>query len=219
MNKRGLVSTLFLVLSLVPAISSCGFEFPTQINILILGQSNATFATVWERASEVLASRSIGIYTINGAQGGTRLVAEPANWLPPNGDAYRFAMAIYEKHRLPLPEIDFILWHQGEGDARNLQSNWQAKYSAGLTQLITQLKADVSGNWYFVSALLHKSLNAPEQAIKGINNAIINHPDVDRVVPFDDLILFDHKHFESPELAGERWAQTILDLLARKDRE
>lgn len=208
----------FMSLVIAATVVSCSLQLPSQINILILGQSNAMYASTWERLSEVLASRSVGTYLIYGAQGGTRLVADPAEWLPPDGEAYLIAIELYRQYRPPLPEIDFILWHQGEGDASNLAADWEAQYSAGLTRLIDSLENDVFGDWQFISALVHKDHKASAEAIIGINSAIANHPKVDLAVSFDDLSLYDNVHFESPALVGEHWANAILELLSQKNR-
>ena len=213
---KGLLKTI-LVVGLPLMLVSCSlFSKPqplpeiVQLNILILGQSNGTPSATWERFSERLAEHQIGVYIINAARGGTRLVVEPKEWLPPNGESFLFAMDLYEKHRLPWPEIDFIFWHQGEGDAANLFTNWEAEYSKGLNILFDELEYRISGDWRVIAALLTGPTNAPKGAVAGINRAIRKSSFVDRTLDLSDLALKDGTHFEDPSAVGDRWADAVL---------
>ena len=184
-----------------------------QLNILILGQSNATPSATWERFSEMLAEHQIGVYIINAARGGTRLMVEPKHWLPPNGEAFLEAMDLYEKHRLPWPRIDFIFWHQGEADAANLDFNWEETYSRGLNILFDELSTRIHGDWKAIAALISGPTNAKAGAVRGINAAIRKSVFFDRTIDLSDLELFDGTHFADPDLVGEKWAKAVLQEL------
>lgn len=202
------VLVVLVVLALLGA-SACSRVAVKQINVLVLGQSNAMHPEIWESFTYWLADARIGAYVINAAQGSTRLVVNPRHWQPPDGEAYLEAIARYEA--LKSPVIDFVLWHQGEADVKNLKSDWEQEYARAFNEVIVGLDKDIRGAWVLIAAQICSPNFVSPEAIEGVNSAIRNHPRVSMVVDFSDIKLKDDgTHFAEPAKLGKRWAEAVI---------
>ena len=177
----------------------------------MLGQSNAEHYSVWENFEHELLHEGYLVYLVHAAQGSSRLVAAPQDWMPPHGQSYQRAVDIYLTQQSPT--IDFVIWHQGEGDAAYLKGDWGSSYTNGFETLVKKLDEVILGEWMLLAGSIPIGDYASEQAISEINLVLANNDDVDAFVDFSDIPLKDALHFSDRPEMGRRWAQNVLSLI------